>query len=196
MRVAQVVERRDVEVRDLLAGEVESYLEYWHGASDTALEQLGVDRKRLYPRAKMREALLRDIEINGRLQMSKAVRLAVVYQGLFAGVHELTELQVGEQAVMHAHFLRTFRGRGIGTVAYVAAMDVFFDRFQLERIVFKTPICNRAANRVKEKLGLVPSGRDQLDLPFLRKSLEVQTYYVYRNDMLGLTGRGKVVNQA
>jgi RimJ/RimL family protein N-acetyltransferase len=179
----------EVEVRDLERGDLDAYIAYWHDASDPSLDALAVDRARMYPAKKMREMLVLQIERNAAASESQLSVLAVTFRGCCAGVHELTDLKRGEQAIMHAHLWRAHRGVGIGAISYVKAMSIYFERFALRTIVFETPKANAAANHLKRKLGVVPCGTGSIDLPFLTAPLETNTYRITQEELQALRRR-------
>jgi len=64
-------------------------------------------------------------------------------------------VHVGDFGIFHAHLWeKSRRGCGIGMHTYPKACHIFFERFDLRRILFKTPVQNMGAIRVKEKLGI------------------------------------------
>jgi RimJ/RimL family protein N-acetyltransferase len=182
----------DVEVRDLGIEDLDRYIDYWHNPSNTALDALGIDRNKMYPARKMREMLSLTIANNRKLQSSQLSILAIVCGGSAVGVHELTELHIGDSAVMHAHIWnKGDRGRGIGLICYVKAMEVYFQRFSLNVIRFETPRINSGANRIKEKLGLKPQGSGVFNLPILKQPVEADTYVIRKEILSTLIERVK-----
>jgi RimJ/RimL family protein N-acetyltransferase len=115
--------------------------------------------------------------------------VTVLFRGKRVGMHSLTHMQ-GESAIMHAHFYHTeARGRGIGTVSYVKAMHLFLHDFGLKEIVFKTPVHNLAPMRIKEKLGLVPEGEEELNWPLLLPGVRAKIYRVRAHDLARIKAR-------
>ncbi len=169
----------EVALRDLERGDLDAYVEYWHRPGNRALAALGVDPRKVYPAKKMREMLELNIANNAALPESRLATVAIVYRGRAVGVHELTNLVPGDSAVMHAHIWdESLRGRGIGVISYVKAMKLYFERFGLRTIRFETPKVNAAANRIKEKLGLRPTGSGTFGLPILSGTVETDSYAV------------------
>lgn len=177
----QQVSLDDVRLRDLALDDLDAYVEYWHDPANTALDALGIDRSKVYPAKKMREMLALTIASNAKLERSQQPIVCIVFRGRTVGVHDLTDLRPGDSAVMHAHIWnREFRGRGIGLVSYVKALELYFERFDLRTVRFETPKSNAGANRIKEKLGLVARGSGVFDLPMLERAVETNTYVVER----------------
>ncbi len=177
----------EVEVRDLALADLDAYVEYWHRPGNPALSALGIDPRKVYPAKKMREMLALNIAGNAALPESKLSTLAIVYAGRTVGAHELTHLVPGDSAVMHAHVWDdALRGRGIGLISYVKAMQLYCERFALESVRFETPKVNAAANRIKEKLGLRRTGSGTFDLPILAGAVETDSYAVERAEVARL----------
>lgn len=182
----------EIGVRDLRLEDLDQYVDYWHNPANTALDDLGVDRNKVYSAKKMREMLTRAIANNQKLPSSQLSILAVVHGDLAIGVHELTELAIGDSAVMHAHiWQKDRRGLGVGLISYVKAMEVYFERFSLNAIRFETPKINDAANRIKQKLGLRPQGSGFFNLPILKHAVQTNTYVVRREGLDALLERVK-----
>ena len=132
------------------------------------MESMNVDVDKLPSERRMRELLTILVRWN-RSGAAPAPILAIRHMGRAIGVHELTHLSPGCSAVMHAHIWQArYRGIGIGSVSYPAAMRIFFDRFALKCIRFETPIDNLSAQSVKRKLGIEPQGEGTIDMPMLR----------------------------
>jgi RimJ/RimL family protein N-acetyltransferase len=86
-----------------------------------------------------------------------------LYKEKAVGVHLINQIIPNESGVFHAHIWeKELRGQGIATKTYPMACKVFFDSFCFQRIIFKTPINNLGAIRVKEKLGLKILGEEVL----------------------------------
>jgi hypothetical protein len=135
----------------------------------------------------MREMLELDIHRQGRGGNRPSALLAIALSGRTVGVHELTHLRPrpgGERAgfesgVMHAHLWRPeYRGRGIALVSYVRAMQEYVRRFALDVVLFESPVHNRGANRIKDKLGIAPSGESTMRWPLLDGAVRTLQYRV------------------
>lgn len=176
----------DVEVGDLESGDVEHILRYWYESPPDYLQSIGVAPERLPGRRKMQEALALKV---ARREMVPTM-LIIRFRGESIGVHELTHIESGVSAVMHAHIWREDdRRRGIGAVSYVRAMERFFALHRFDRIVFETPRANRAANRLKQKLGIEPVGSGTIYLPIMTQPMETTRYIVQASDLPRLVAR-------
>lgn len=176
----------DVEVGDLVPGDVEHIVQYWHGSSPDYLLSIGVARERLPSPRKMHEALALKLASAGTAPTILVIRL----KGEGVGVHELTHVDPGVSAVMHAHIWREEdRRRGIGLVSYVRAMERFFALHRFERIIFETPRANTGANRLKQKLGIEPTGSGTIYLPIMTGSMDTTRYVVEASALPRLVAR-------
>lgn len=176
----------DITVADLDAPAVERILSYWYESPAEYLQSIGVAPEKLPSRRKMREML----ELKVKRREAAPTILVVRLRGEGIGVHELTHIQPGVSAVMHAHIWSAeHRGRGIGVVSYVRAMERFFADHGFERILFETPTANVAANRIKEALGVPPSGSGALFLPIMTRSVETTRYAVERSSLGAIVER-------
>ncbi len=105
---------------------------------------------------------VQDTQINNHsARASKLNALVITYEGVAIGFHTINPLIEGDHGVFHAHIWdRDRRGHGVALSSYPQACGVFMERFNLKRILFKTPMQNRGAIRVKEKLGIRVVGEE------------------------------------
>jgi RimJ/RimL family protein N-acetyltransferase len=179
-----MLDSADIAVVDFAEADIEGFLRYWYDADPGFLAAMGVDPARLPSRRKMREMLELNLERDRRSERPLNTILSISLKGETIGVHELTHLTAGDSGILHAHIWDTaHRGRGIGIVSYVKAMQAFFRRFDLARIVFESPALNPGANRIKDKLGIKPSGEGVIDMPMLRHPVPTVRYVVEAGDM-------------
>ncbi|MDN7490976.1 GNAT family N-acetyltransferase [Burkholderia sp. AU31652] len=173
----------DIHVDDFAEQDIAPCLDYWYRSPSTLMESMNVDVDKLPSERRMRELLTILVRWN-RSGAAPAPILAIRHMGRAIGVHELTHLSPGCSAVMHAHIWQSrYRGIGIGSVSYPAAMRIFFDRFALKCIRFETPIDNLSAQSVKRKLGIEPQGEGTIDMPMLRTPVKTISYRVLRNEL-------------
>ncbi|HSK41432.1 MAG TPA: GNAT family protein [Arenibaculum sp.] len=179
-----MLDSADIAVVDFAGADIDGFLRYWYDADAGFLAAMGVDPAKLPSRRKMREMLELNLERDERSRTPQNTILSIKLKGETIGVHELTHLTAGDSGILHAHIWdRAHRGRGIGIVSYVKAMQVFFRRFDLARIVFESPAHNPGANRIKDKLGIEASGEGMIDLPILRHPVATVRYVVAAGDM-------------
>lgn len=187
----------DIRTADFTRDDVDGFLAYWYDGEASSLSAHGVDPTRLPSRAKMREMLEWNLERNAMRAVTQNPILSIKLGTSTIGVHELTHLvpapggRAGHaSAIMHAHIWRAeHRGRGFGLVSYVRAMQTFFERFELECVLFESPATNPGANRIKEKLGIRAVGTGEIRLSMLGAPLATRTYEVRRTELPALVAR-------
>jgi len=150
------VDPQSVSVRDLSEADVPFVLDYWFRSPPGFIESLGADPTKLPSEAQFGESLRQRIRANAGADRSKLNSLAILHEGRFAGFHNLNP--------------------------YPQACRVFLDRFDLERIVFKTPVQNAGAIRVKEKLGYRYLGEERVDFGILRPGTLAKIYELTRDE--------------
>jgi hypothetical protein len=74
------------------------------------------------------------------------------------------------------------RGRGIAEHSYPLACRLFVQRFDLKRILFKTPVQNRGALRVKEKLGIRHLGEEVVDFGVIKAGTIAKVFELTREE--------------
>ena len=142
-------------VRDLCNDDVPKILDYWFHSPPGFIESLGVDTSKMPTEEEMEKALHRKIHENQLLEFSKLNALAIVYKNQAIGFHSINPITEGEFGIFHAHIWSPeMRRRSVGLHSYPKACKVFMKRFNLQKILFKTPVQNIGAIRVKEKLGI------------------------------------------
>ena len=175
------VDPRSITVRDLSEADVPSVLDYWFRSPPGFIESLGADPAKLPPEAQFAESLRQRIRKNEALGASKLTSLAILHDGQFVGFHNLNPLTEGDFGVFHAHVSRPeFRRRGVGECSYPEACRVYLQRFDLKRILFKTPAQNVGAIRVKEKLGIRCIGEERVDFGIIRTGTLAKVFELTR----------------
>ncbi|NNG05494.1 MAG: hypothetical protein HKM95_15530 [Inquilinus sp.] len=182
----------EIEVRDYDAGDIGVFVDYWHDRRTEHIRDMGVCQDRLPDREAMTAALALGLETAGRAGARSRLRVvAIRWRNRTVGFHQVTNLNRQEgSAIMHAYIIDACcRGKGLGTISYVKAMDLFFRRFDLNFIDFHTPDRSGPATRIKQKLGILPIGKTTIDLPFLIKPLAATRYRVHAHELPRLRRR-------
>ncbi|MBC7692839.1 MAG: GNAT family N-acetyltransferase [Methylotenera sp.] len=177
MIVSRPLSTEHISVRDLSEQDVPLMLDYWYRSPPGFVERMGVDLSKLPTEAEMARGTLQNITDNCLLSTSKLHALAITCDGRTVGVHTLFPLIEGDHGIFHAHVWNpTFRNRGLGLRSYPKACQVFFERFDLKRILFKTPVQNIGAIRVKEKLGIPCIGEELIDFGIIRAGTRAKVF--------------------
>ncbi|MFK4490036.1 hypothetical protein [Bradyrhizobium sp. USDA 336] len=177
----------EITVSDLGHADIENILNYWFGSSSLELRaMIGFDPNKMPSRRLMREALALK---TGQGSVAPTI-LTIRVRGVSVGVHELTHIEPRVSAIMHAHIWNTeHRGRGIGAVSYVRAMERFFEAHGFQRLIFDTPSTNLAANKVKQLWGISPCGRGTFVIPTMAEPIATTRYQVERAHLAGIVER-------
>lgn len=177
------VDPQSVSVRDLGESDIPSVLDYWYRSPPGFIESLGADLDKLPAEARFAESLLQRIRANGAAGRSKLSALAILLDGRFVGFHNLNPLTEGDFGVFHAHIARPeARRRGVGECSYPRACRIYLERFDLKRILFKTPLQNVGAIRVKEKLGIRCIGEEVVDFGVIRAGTRARVFELTREE--------------
>ncbi|MEO0336450.1 MAG: GNAT family protein [Pseudomonadota bacterium] len=174
----------NVTVRDLDFSDIPFVLDYWYESDPNFLTGMGVDLTKLGGKEEFHASLSKRIESSQSLPEPNMSALMICEDERPVGFHTISPLTVGESGVFHAHvFDSSMRGRGIGLRSYPLACQVFMNRFSLEKILFKTPLQNKAAIRVKEKLGLKSVGEELVSFGIYRDGVKTKVYELNREQV-------------
>lgn len=175
-----------VSVRDIQLGDIPFMMKYWYESPPGFIESLGVDPTKMGPREQFEEFM------RGRCALPDSQRtgLVILYNGEPVGQHSINPLVEGDHGVFHAHiWSQKHRGLGIGLESYVLASKVFMDRFNLKRILYKTPKQNTASIRVKEKLRMRCLGEEEIGHGLVKAGTIAKVFEITREELAALIGR-------
>ncbi|MGY3585666.1 RimJ/RimL family protein N-acetyltransferase [Bradyrhizobium sp. USDA 4341] len=177
----------EITVCDLEQADIERILNYWFGPSSEDLRTtLGIDPKKMPSRRLMREGLA----LKASQKSVPSTILIVRVRDIGIGMHELTHIEPNVSATMHAHIWNAeHRGRGIGAISYIRAMERFFAAHKLQRIMFDTPRKHLASNRLKHAWGILPASTGTFSISTMAEPIETARYQVERSDMAGIVDR-------
>jgi len=166
-----------IALRDLSEEDVPLVLDYWFRSPPGFIAAMGVDLSKLPQEAQMEKNLTERCRENKKLPSSKLHALAIVYEGEAVGVHTLHPIEEGDFGIFHAHIWKPeLRRRGLCLHTYPRACRVFIQRFDLKRILFKTPIQNTGAIRVKEKLGIRYIGEEIIGFSIIKDGTPAKVF--------------------
>ena len=158
-----------IALRDLTLQDVPLVLNYWFRSKPGFIESLGVDPNKMPTELQMATNLVGVLEKNSLLPESKLHALVITYDNEPVGFHTVNPITEGETAIFHAHIFKSeLRGKGLAYYSYPLACNLFIKRFNLKKILFKTPIQNIGALRVKEKLGIRYVGEEIIDFSIIK----------------------------
>jgi RimJ/RimL family protein N-acetyltransferase len=141
-----------VVVRPLRLDELDIRLDYFHGASDEYLTQLGIDRALLPSKDDWRAYYVEDFA--RPLAERETYNLAWELDGRVVGFSSVDGIEFGEQAYMHLHIVEEPRRRsGLGTEFVRLSVDEYFRALDLRRLFCQPNAFNVAPNRTLQRVG-------------------------------------------
>jgi RimJ/RimL family protein N-acetyltransferase len=144
----------------------------------------------LLPAHEFKRWMIDECRANSLLAGSKSRFLTITYKNKAIGGHTLSPLVEGDYGVFHAHIWKPeMRGKGIARITYPIACRIFMERFNLKRILFKTPIQNIAAIRVKEQLGIRCVGEESISFGIIQDGTRAKVFELTRPEAERLSCR-------
>ena len=183
-RAASKLRPEAVSVRDLSENEIPMILDYWFHSPPGFIEGMAVDPAKMPTEAQMEKNLREKVGENKKLPSSKLNALIICHDGQAIGMHTINPLIEGDHGIFHAHICNPeFRSRGLGMLSYPKACRIFIDRFNLKRIVFKTPVGNLGPIRVKEKLGIRQIGEEVIGFSIIKDNTPARVFELTREEI-------------
>jgi RimJ/RimL family protein N-acetyltransferase len=179
-----MIDSRKLALRDLTEPDIPLLLHYWYGSGTAYFEAMGVDVAKMPSRETFEQTLRDKIRASATPEGPGLNAVIITYEGRPIGFHTVNPVVPGESGVFHAHLIvPEMRRQGIGEHTYRMATKLFMDRFDLQKIVFKTPAQNAGPNRVKEKLGIRCLGEETVSgFNILRDGLRVRVWELTREE--------------
>lgn len=173
-----------VSVRDLQKSDIPFILKYWFHSPVGFIQSIGIDPEMLPSEDEMKEFLEEKCLENQKAAISQINSLTILVDDQPIGFHTINPLTVDEEGIFHAHIWdESFRRKGVATKSYLLACSTFMERFNLERIIFKTPKQNIAAIKVKEKLGFRYAGEEVVSFGIIKDNTAVKVYEVEKSEV-------------
>jgi RimJ/RimL family protein N-acetyltransferase len=139
-------------VRPLRPDEVDARIEYFHGASDSYLRRLGVDRALLPSRAEWRASY--EADFARPLAERETYNLGWELDGRLVGFSSTDHIEIGSEAFMHLHIIEEpDRRSGLGTQFVRLSVDHYFETLRLQRLFCQPNAFNVAPNRTLQRVG-------------------------------------------
>jgi len=173
-----------VSIRDLSEEDIPSVLNYWFHSPPGFIESMGVDLDKMPKESEMEQSIRAKLIENASQPVSKLNVVVIVYNKLPVGFHTINPLTEGESGIFHAHIWDpNYRKRGIALYSYPKACRIFMSRFNLSRILFKTPVQNIGAIRVKEKLGIRYIGEEIIGFGIIKEGTKAKVFELTRDEI-------------
>jgi uncharacterized protein (DUF952 family)/GNAT superfamily N-acetyltransferase len=148
----RVVRSEVCSVRECTSGESAIRVDYFHAATETELDTMGVD-PRLLPEPNQ---WLRDLEndLARPPEDRDSFSILWVLGDKVIGFATANQMEVGKRAFMHLHIVdRSYRGKGLGARFVRLSASHFFNALQLQRLYSEPRALNIAPNRTLQAAG-------------------------------------------
>lgn len=178
------VNSTSISVRDFQEGDIPFVLNYWFHSPEGFVESMGANPQKMGSEDQMEKGLRNKVLQNRNIKTSKLNALTITHNGKPIGVHVINPLVENDHGIFHAHIWEpTMRRKGVGVYSYPQALKVFMDRFNLKKIVFKTPVQNTGALRVKEKLGIRCIGEEVIGFGIIKDGTVAKVFELRREEI-------------
>ena len=165
-----------ISLRDFKVSDIPMVCDYWFRSPEGFIESRGVDFSKMPPEPEFHKNIKEKVEDNQKAGRPDNA-LIILYDGKPVGMHTMFPLTPGEEGIFHAHiFFEKFRGKGVALISYRLACEEFFKRFNLKKVVFKTPAQNIPAIKVKQKLGVPKIGEEIIDFGIIKAGTKAQVF--------------------
>ena len=127
-------------------------IDYFLDADERFLRGMGVDPVRMPARAAWLESVLADHDAPD--DRKDRLYVAWLLRGELVGHSSLSHIVPGREAHFHLHLWRPeLRGRGLGSIFVARSLDLYFERYELERILSEPFAGNAAPNGLLRRMG-------------------------------------------
>lgn len=177
---------RTITLREPVGADLDRICDYWYRSPHSFIREMGVAPEKLPTESNFRTDFLKDIGPKPDRERQSCI-LTIEYKGKQIGYHKLSHIHFGQHGIFHAHIIREeYRKKGIGAFTYPRALRIYFDRFNLKKILFKTPAHNIGPNKVKQKMGIQFLRQEKTDYPLHPDGMLVNVYEISRDQMPAL----------
>jgi len=131
---------------------INSIADYWDDLSNADLLKMGALRSNIPSREQFIRGITHQLSLPD--EEKKAFAIIAFLNNEAIGHCNLNPVLFGQEGKMHLHIWNsTTRSKGLGQQMVEQALPIFFDRFQLKRIIVEPYADNKGPNRVLEKVG-------------------------------------------
>ncbi|MBD0401491.1 GNAT family N-acetyltransferase [Flammeovirga sp. EKP202] len=142
----------NIELRELQHHDIQDLIHYWTKSDPDYLKSLGVDLQKLPPEEGFKGMLEQQIQLPYSEKQNYA--LIVIFEGVSIGHVNINEIQFGDTAKMHLHLWKDESRRGgIGERMIQLALPLFFEKFELKKLICEPFAENVAPNKTLKKVG-------------------------------------------
>lgn len=165
------------------AQDYELMIDYFLSAEDSLLRAMGVKRSNLPERDTWLEHLMPDLARSD--EQKQTFFLAWQLDGAPVGHSNINSIRFGHDASMHLHLWKAdLRRRGLGTEFVRKSVQVYFDRFHLEKLVCEPWSQNEGPNRALQKVGFTFVRTYRTTPSPINSELDANRYELFAGDWL------------
>jgi RimJ/RimL family protein N-acetyltransferase len=170
-------------VRDIQEKDVDFIADYWENNSLEFLQGMGVDPKKLPSREERHAQVVS--EINTPFRNRKTWWLIWELNNLPVAYSTLAEIEYGKEAEIHFQICNAeARGKGFGSYLFLNSANLFFEKFQLMKIIGQPISTNYPINRLFQKMGVNISKTYRTTPSPITGEEEVNRYELTRWDVM------------
>jgi RimJ/RimL family protein N-acetyltransferase len=142
----------EIVAREMVAGEINIVIDYFHSSTPEHLEMLGVDPTRLPPKQvwkdRFGQLFATPIETRSGFYMTWLADNRVV------GFSSCDKIVFGDRANMHLHVTQPeHRKRGVGTQCVLQTVEIYFRELKLKQLFCEPNAFNVGPNRTLQRAG-------------------------------------------
>ncbi len=139
-------------VRPITEQDVPLIIDYWLTATEEYLRGMGADPEKIPSREEWNAML--NAQLAAALPDKKAYAIIMLADGEPVGHCNINNISFGEEAHMHLHVWQSHRrNTGIGRACVQMAIPMFFEAFNLKRLICEPYAHNPAPNNTLKKIG-------------------------------------------
>lgn len=141
-------------VRELTVDDIPSILNYWETRSDENLIKMGCDiqKVRSFNSSEYSSMLMTQLALP--YEQRTVYFVIWMYNDQPIGHSNMGKIQFGEEGTMHLHIWDTYnRQRGIGQEMVKKSLALYFQNFQLKRVICEPNALNEAPNKTLSRVG-------------------------------------------
>lgn len=146
------MQKEQILVREIRSEDIPYIVNYWTKSEEDYLISLGVELDKVPKAEDLEQMLTKQLQLVNREKQNYA--LIVLADKTPIGHVNINEITFGHSAKMHLHiWTNKWRKGGVGTKMLHLSIPIFFDQFNLKKIICEPYAENKAPNSTLKKVG-------------------------------------------
>jgi len=142
----------NVNVREMQMVDIQKIVDYFHETETEFLEAMGVDKRKLPNRDLWIEKL--KIEYDKKLENKELYVIIWLFDDEPIGHSNISKIKFGNSATMHLHIWKNDnRKKGLGLEFLKRTIPMYFENYELTKLICEPYSKNVAPNKVLQKAG-------------------------------------------